>query len=254
MSLKSFMEDAYQGKARAKRLESRRGDMVFSLEDLANRVGTRPARSEVEALAPSDEKLLGQLLAPEPDKMCQVLWGFLSSIAAERSPVPLRLPARDFAGLELCQGTIILEEAKDHVGERMKGGRILVHGAAGDFLGQEMSGGGIVAGGCRNYAFRNMRGGFGVVLGNCGNFTGLGNIGGRIVVRGSCGERAGWLMRGGRLCIAQDAGDFLGLLMSGGLIMVKGRAGKRAGWRRKGGEIRAGGYGPEAADGVLGLE
>jgi len=92
MSLKSFMEDAYQGKARAKRLESRRGDMVFSLEDLANRVGTRPARSEVEALAPSDEKLLGQLLAPEPDKMCQVLWGFLSSIAAERSPVPLRLP------------------------------------------------------------------------------------------------------------------------------------------------------------------
>jgi len=42
--------------------------------------------------------------------------------------------------------------------------------------------------------------------------------------------------------------------MSGGMIAVKGRAGKRAGWRRKGGEIRAGSFGPEAADGVLGLE
>ncbi len=62
------------------------------------------------------------------------------------------LPARDYAGLELSSGTIILDAgsadhvAKDHVGERMKGGRILVQGEAGDYLGQEMSGGGIVAG------------------------------------------------------------------------------------------------------------
>ena len=254
MSMKRFMEDAYRGKARVKKLETRQGDMVFGLEDLADRVGTRPDRAEVEALAPADENLLGQLIAAEPGKKYQVLWGYLSSIAAERSPVPLRLPARDFAGLELCRGSIILEEGKDHVGERMKGGRILVHGSAGDFLGQEMSGGGIVAWGCRDYAFRNMRGGFGVVQGTSGNFTGLGNSGGRIVVRGNCGERAGWLMRGGSVRIAQDAGDYLGLLMSGGMIAVKGRAGKWAGWRRKGGEIRAGSFGPEAADGVLGLE
>jgi len=254
MSLKRFMEDAYQGRARVKRLETRRGNMVFSLEDLADRIGTRPARAEVEALAPSDDGLLGQLIAADPGKKYQVLWGYLSSIAAERSPVSVQLPARDFAGLELCRGSIVLEEARDHVGERMKGGRILVHGFAGDFLGQEMSGGGIVAGGCRDYAFRNMRGGFGVVRGNSGNFMGLGNSGGRIVVRGRCGERAGWLMRGGSMLIAEDAGDYLGLLMRGGRITVKGRAGRRAGWRRKGGAIRAGGYGPEAADGVLGLD
>ncbi len=254
MSLKHFMEDAYQGRARVKRLETRRGDLVFSLEDLADRIGTRPDRSEVEALAPADESLLCQLVAADPGKKYKILWGFLSSIAAERSPLPLRLPARDFAGLELCGGSIILEEARDHVGERMKGGRILVHGSAGDFLGQEMSGGGIVAKGCKDYAFRKMRGGFGVVRGFCGNYTGLGNSGGRIVVLGSCGERAGWLMRGGSIFIAEDAGDYLGLLMSGGRITVKGRAGKRAGWRRKGGAIRAGGYGPEAADGVLGLD
>ncbi|VVB68716.1 Molybdenum-containing formylmethanofuran dehydrogenase 1 subunit C [uncultured archaeon] len=254
MSLKRFMEDAYQGRARAKRLETRRGIMVFSLEDLADRIGTRPTRAEVEALAPADESLLGQLIAADPGKKYQILWGILSSIAAERSPVPVQLPARDFAGLELCRGSIIVEEAKDNVGERMRGGRILICGAAGDFLGQEMSGGGIVAGACKDYAFRKMRGGFGVVRGFSGNYTGVGNSGGRIVVRGSCGERAGWLMRGGSVRIAQDAGDYLGLLMSGGRITVKGRTGRRAGWRRRGGAIRAGGYGPEAGDGVLGLD
>jgi formylmethanofuran dehydrogenase subunit C len=42
--------------------------------------------------------------------------------------------------------------------------------------------------------------------------------------------------------------------MSGGKIMVMGLAGKRAGWRMKGGTIMASGFGPEAADGVLGLD
>lgn len=254
MSMKSFMEDAYQGKTRAKRLDTHQGDMVFGLEDLADRVGTKPSRADVEALVPADENLLGHLIAAKPDKKYQILWGYLSSIIAERSPVPLRLSAGDFAGLELCGGSIIIEEAADHVGERMKGGRILVRGTAGDYLGQMMSGGGIVADECKDYAFRNMHGGWGVVRGNSGNYTGVGNSGGKIVVRGSCGERAGWLMRGGSMLIAQDAGDYLGLLMSGGKITVKGRAGKRAGWRRKGGSIRAESFGPEAAEGVTGLD
>ena len=256
MSLKGFMDDAYRGRTRARRLETRRGEMVFSLEDLADRVGTKPSRAEVEALVPGDgdQTLLAQLLAQEPKKAHQILWGYLSSIAADASPVPLKLAARDYAGLELCHGTLILAGARDHLGERMSGGRIFVQGPAGDYLGQEMSGGGIIAESCRDYALRNMRGGFAVLRGDARNYIGIGNSGGRIVLRGSCGERAGWLMRGGSLRIAGDAGDYLGLLMSGGRIIVRGRAGRRAGWRRKGGTIRAGGYGLEAADGVLGLD
>jgi formylmethanofuran dehydrogenase subunit C len=99
-----------------------------------------------------------------------------------------------------------------------------------------------------------MRGGFGVVQGDSGNSLGLGNNGGKIVCNGSCGERAGWLMRSGSLRVGGEAGDYLGLLMSGGKIMVMGLAGKRAGWRMKGGTIMASGFGPEAADGVLGLD
>ena len=263
MKLADFMDDAYQGLARGRRLETRQGDTIFSLEDLADRVGTKPSRHEVEELVPRDMSTLVQLIGSDPDKKYQLLWGYLSSIAAERSPEPLHLPARDYAGLELSSGTIILDEAKehvaknhvakDHLGERMKGGRILVRGGAGDFLGQEMSGGGIVAGRAGDYAFRNMRGGFGVVQGDSGKSLGLGNNGGKIVCLGSCGERAGWLMHSGSLRVRGEAGDYLGLLMSGGKIVVKGRAGKRAGWRMKGGTIMAKGFGPEAADGVLGL-
>jgi formylmethanofuran dehydrogenase subunit C len=254
MSLKGFMDDAYKGRTRAKRLETRRGEMVFSLEDLAERVGTKPSRSEVEALVPGEQTLLVQLLAQEPKKAHQVLWGCLSSIAADASPAPLKIAARDYAGLELKRGTLILEGARDHLGEKMAGGRIYVQGPAGDYLGQEMCGGGIIAESCRDYALRNMRGGFVVLRGDARNYIGVGNSGGRIVLQGSCGERAGWLMRGGSLRIAGNAGDYLGLLMSGGKIVVRGQAGQRAGWRRKGGTILARGYGPEAANGVLELD
>jgi formylmethanofuran dehydrogenase subunit C len=254
MKLEKFMNDAYQGKARRKKLETHRKDIVFSLEDLANHVGTKPSRADVEEFAPSDDFLLNQLITPKPGQKYQIIWGYLTSIAAERSSKPLCLPSLNYAGLELAGGIIHLEEAKDHVGERMKGGRILVRNAAGDYLGQEMLGGGIIASGCKDYAFRKMQGGFGVLHGNAGKFLGLGNSGGKIVVQGSCGERAGWLMRAGSLHVQKDTGDYLGLLMSGGKIIVRGKTGNRAGWRRKGGTISAGGFGPEAANGVLGLD
>jgi formylmethanofuran dehydrogenase subunit C len=259
MKLAEFMDDAYQGLKRGRRLETRQGDTIFSLEDLADRVGTKPSRNAVVELVPRDMSTLIQLIDSDPGKTYQLLWGYLSSIAAERSPEPLHLPARDYAGLELSSGTIILDEAKDHVakdhvGERMKGGRILVRLGAGDYLGQEMSGGGIIAGGVGDYAFQNMRGGFGVVQGDSGNSLGLGNNGGKIICKGNCGERAGWLMHSGSLRVGGEAGDYLGLLMSGGKIVVAGRTGKRAGWRMKGGTIMANGFGPEAADGVLGLD
>lgn len=254
MKLKRFMDDAYQGKARAKRLETKKGDVVFGLEDLADRVGLRPSKSEVEALVPSDKTVLSSLISADPGKKYRMIWGYITALAAECSPEPLRLPTKawDFVGLELSRGVIVVETGGDHVGERMKGGRIFVREGAGSHLGQEMSGGGIVAGSCGDYAFRNMRGGWGVVLGDAGSFTGLGNSGGRIAVRGSSGERSGWLMRSGKLRIKGDAGDYLGLLMSGGEILVKGSAGSRAGWRMKGGSIKAGAYGTEAGVGSQG--
>ncbi len=52
MKLADFMDDAYQGKATGRRLKTRQGDMIFSLEDLADRVGTKPSRDAVEELVP----------------------------------------------------------------------------------------------------------------------------------------------------------------------------------------------------------
>lgn len=260
MKLGSFMNKAYEKKGAAPRLKKGRRDMVFSLEDMADRVGERPERSSVEKLVGGDHSQIDLLLSSRPEKRCARIWGYLSSLAAEMSTAPLRIAPADYAGLEMRRGTIILEKAvpgstaaTDHVGERMDGGRIAVLGAAGDYLGQEMRGGRIFASGCRDYAFRNMRAGWGIVRGNAGKFTGLGNSGGRIIVQGSCGERAGWLMRSGRLEVGDDAGEYLGLLMSGGEIIVKGSAGRRAGWRKKGGRIAARSFGPEAADDVLEL-
>jgi len=254
MKLVRFMDAAYQGKASASRLKTHRGELIFSLEDLADQVGEKPSRAGVEEYVPQDKNQLEMLISQDPGKRYALLWGHLCSIAADRSAAPLMLPSRDYAGLEMARGSIILQEAGAHVGEKMRGGKILVAGKAGDYLGQEMSGGGIVAAGCRDYAFRNMRGGYGVVRGNAGKFAGLCNSGGRIVVLGSCCERAGWLMRSGSLYVRGDVGDYLGLLMSGGKIIVKGKAAARAGWRKKGGSIMAGSFGPEAADDLLGLE
>ena len=254
MKLSSFMNSVYPEGNPSSRIKKSRKDMIFSLEDLADRIGERPDRARVEELVGGEASQIELLLSSQPDKRCALIWGYISSLAAERSPLPLRLPDRDYVGLELEGGSIILEKGGEHVGERMSGGRIVVQGAAGDYLGQEMTGGGIVAAGCRDYAFRQMKGGWGVVKGEAGKFLGLGNSGGRIAIHGSCRERAGWLMRSGRLYVRGDAGEYLGLLMSGGEIRVRGKAGWRAGWRRKGGRIAASCFGPEAADGVIKLD
>jgi formylmethanofuran dehydrogenase subunit C len=256
MKLSSFMDSAYQkeGHRSGRKLKTRKSDMIFSLEDLADRIGEKPSRAAVEEMVTLDSGQLDQLISADPGKRYALLWGYLSSLAAERSTEPLKLPSRDYVGLELSRGTILLADGRAHVGEKMTGGRIFVQGSAGDYLGQDMRGGGILAAGCRDYAFRNMRGGFGVVRGDAGKFLGLGNSGGRIVVHGSCKERAGWLMRSGSLWVRGSTGEYLGLLMSGGKIRIGGKAGKRAGWRKKGGSIAAGGFGPEAADDVFKLD
>lgn len=253
MKLSRFMDDAYQHKVRNRKLETRRGDLVLGLEDLADKVGDRPTRAEVEKLAPIDVTLLQRLVSQKPKgKRNSAIWGILTAIAADRSAVPFRLEAGDYAGAELSRGTLILEQGGDHVGEKMSGGKIMVLKGCGDYLGQEMTGGGILAQSCRDYAFRNMRGGWGVVRGDAGNYAGLGNQLGKILIRGSSGERTGWMMRGGRITILNDCGDYLGILISGGEIVVFGNAGRRAGWRMKGGTICASRFGEECGAETVG--
>lgn len=265
MKLVGFMDAAYQGKLPERKLKTGQRDLIFNLEDLADQIGEKPSRAEVERLVPRDKNQLDLLISAQPGKKYSMLWGYISSLAAECATIPLILPCRDYAGIELNQGTIILQDtaghsgshaesqAASHIGERMTGGKILVQGRAGDYLGQEMKGGGIIASGCRDYAFRNMRGGYGVVRGDAGKFAGLGNSSGKIAVLGSCAERAGWLMSGGCLHVRGDCGEYLGILMSGGRITVTGNAGRRAGWRKSGGSIKAASYGPESAEDLLEL-
>lgn len=276
MKLSGFMDQAYRGKVRReKRLEERRGAFLLGFEDLAARLKERPKRVQVEELAPKDaDSILELVVSASPkERREETIWGLLSSLAAERLEEPLVMPPRNYAGLEMRRGTIVLEgEAPapgpkaegaggagrilgtraHHLGERMSGGRLVVRGGAGDYLGQEMEGGGIVCASCGDYAFRRMAKGWGVVGGDAGNYLGVGNSGGRIAVKGRAGARAGWLMRSGRIRIGKGAGEYLGLMMSGGVISVVGRVGPRAGWRMKGGAITADGYGPEAGEGKVG--
>ncbi|NYT02432.1 MAG: hypothetical protein GKC10_06730 [Methanosarcinales archaeon] len=255
MSLKGFMEDAYQGRVRQGRLKKGASEPVLSIEDLADRVGKRPGKREVAEHAPADPRLLFRLLQSRPeDPRGKAIWGYLTSLAAERAEGPIEVLPGDYAGLELESGGIVVVAGVEggppgeHIGERMSGGRIVVRGQAGDYLGQEMQGGGLVAQSCGNYAFRNMAGGWGVVLGDAGHYPGLGNRGGRILIRGRAGDRAGWLMNAGRLVIRGDVGEYLGMMMKGGQILVKGQAGSRAGWHMRGGSISAAKGGPESGE------
>lgn len=253
------MNEAYKGRFRSTRLDTRKGDVVLGIEDFKERLGRTPGKKEVEELAPKDMRLLMRLISitPSNDPIERRIWGYLTSIAAESSIDPLIVSGGDFAGLELAGGSIVIDcninsarsrkvRPFDHIGERMSGGRLKVIGSAGDYIGQEMSGGGIIAGACRNYGFRNMHGGWGVIVGSVGDFFAVGNRSGRLVVKGDAGNRAGWLMQGGRLIIGGSAGGYLGLMMKGGQVSVGGSAGEDAGFRMRGGCIVAAGFGPDA--------
>jgi formylmethanofuran dehydrogenase subunit C len=246
------MDDAYKGKIREKSLNTHKGKIVFCLDDLAEMVGKRPTKSEIEQLVPSDRTQLSRLISEVPSKKLLPIWGFLTSIAAEKSPGPVNITGQDYVGHELSFGTIVLDEGADHIGEKMKGGKIIVKGKAGNYLGQEMIGGGIVAKSCKDYGFQNMRGGWGVIFGDAGNFLGLGNSGGKLLVKGNTGDRTCWLMRSGRVVVKGDARDYLGLLMKGGEVLVYGKAGSGAGYWMKGGKIIASTFGSESGDGAVG--
>jgi formylmethanofuran dehydrogenase subunit C len=253
LKLSRLMDQAYGQKARNRRLETKRGDPILGLEDLAGELSEKPTKADVARLVSGDEALMRMLISQRPKGRRNItVWGYITSLAAEAASGPLELATGDYAGLELSSGCIIVHHGGDHLGERMTGGRVEVQGKAGAYLGQEMAGGGIVAHSCGDYAFRNMKSGWGVVRGNAGNYAGLGNWGGRILVRGSSGERTGWMMRGGRIGILGDAGDYLGILMKGGEIFVRGSAGRRAGIMMKGGLISASDFGPECGAEALG--
>jgi formylmethanofuran dehydrogenase subunit C len=252
------MNGAYHGKLHHKDLRTRSGEQILSLEDLCERLDERPAKADVEAIVPHENAVVERLLKPPESKRRRdrMIWGYVTSIAAERKDDPVRLFAKegcgglDFAGLELGRGRLIItsatterkpnrkEQLGGYIGQGMSGGRITVD-KAGDYLGQGMSGGGIVAGTCKTYSFRNMRAGFGVVMGDAGDYVGVGNGGGRILVKGNVGFRSGWLMSSGRLVVRGDAGDYLGLMMKGGLILVRGTVGKNAGEGIRGGSIES---------------
>jgi formylmethanofuran dehydrogenase subunit C len=253
MSLKRLMDEAYQGKVRKGRLNKRKDDFVLGFEDLTDRLGKKVSKKEVQLLAPAGDAIFALIrTANVEDKRDQIVWGLLTSIAAEQSREPLHLVSKDFAGLELASGTMILTGESDHIGERMTGGKIIVNGKAGNYLGQEMKGGGIIAGSCGDYGFRNMSGGWGVVLGDASNYLGVGNSGGKIVAKGNSGDRTGWLMSGGRLRVKGDTGQYLGLLMSAGQISVGGRAGAKAGCQMRDGKITATTYGAKVGSGKIG--
>jgi len=254
LTLKGFMSDAYGGKVRKKkRIEKKTGEFVLGFEDFVQRLGEKPSRDEVEELVSSDDDAIFGLiesaspLNPREEK----IRGYLSGIVAERSSKPLNLAAGNFAGAEMNSGVIVLKARAggktppDHVGEKMRGGRIVLEVGAGHYLGQEMEGGGIVAPSCKDYAFRNMKGGWGVVKGDSGNYVGVGNSGGNILVKGRSGLRCGWLMHSGKIRVNGNVGEYLGLMMNGGKISIGGTAGSKAGWRMKDGKIVARGYGPE---------
>jgi hypothetical protein len=98
MKLSEFMDDAYQGLTRGRRLETRQGDTIFSLEDLADRVGTKPSRNAVEELVPQDKSTLIQLIDSDPGKTYQLLWGISPALQPNAALSPCIFP------LEIMQG------------------------------------------------------------------------------------------------------------------------------------------------------
>jgi len=74
VKLSSFMESAYPEKRSSSRLKKSKKDVIFSLEDLADRIGERPDRASVEELVGEDESQIELLLSSQPNKRCAMIW------------------------------------------------------------------------------------------------------------------------------------------------------------------------------------
>lgn len=133
----------------------------------------------------------------------------------------------------------------DHIGSRMRNGRITVMGNAGDYLGFEMAGGELVVqGNVEAFAASGMKGGLMHIKGNAGHFLAgaiagerQGMKGGIVIVAGNAGDRVGDQMRRGLLLIEGSAGDYCGSRMIAGTIGVLGSVGQYVGYGMRRGTL-----------------
>lgn len=90
-----------------------------------DRLKERPKREEVEALVPQDVESVRDLIisAFPGGRREEAIWGYLTSIAAERLPSPLVVQPRNYAGLELRRGK--LDPGRRAAGLHRGGRRVL---------------------------------------------------------------------------------------------------------------------------------
>lgn len=152
----------------------------------------------------------------------------------------------DFDGILHLEGD--LSRVK-HIGARMTGGTVHIHGNIGEHLGAGMSGGHIIVdGNAGDWVAPEMSGGLVEVRGNAGHMVGsayrggnIGMTGGTILIAGNARNETGHAQRGGLIAIGGDCGDFAGVNMNAGTIIVLGTPGIRTGAGMKRGTIIAGG-------------
>ncbi|MCD5409866.1 MAG: formylmethanofuran dehydrogenase subunit C [Methanocellales archaeon] len=135
-------------------------------------------------------------------------------------------------GEKMRGGEIVIRGNVDmHVGAEMKGGKITVEGSADNYAGREMSGGILhikgnalhYAGGTARGKKRGMAGGTLLIDGSAGDHVGNFMYKGIIKVEGNVGQCAGTHMRGGAIIIGGNAFSRIGSEMAKGTILVKGK-------------------------------
>lgn len=144
----------------------------------------------------------------------------------------------------IIQGNV---DKTKRIGQKMRGGEIIVKGNVGMHLGSKMRGGRIIVEGDADaFAAQEIRGGELHIKGNAGNYLGSayrgnwrGIRGGTIVVDGDAGSEIGVFMQGGKITVKGDAKPFAGVHMKKGVIIIEGTAARRVGAEMIGGTIVA---------------
>ncbi|MFP4481948.1 MAG: formylmethanofuran dehydrogenase subunit C [Thermovirgaceae bacterium] len=133
------------------------------------------------------------------------------------------------------------------IGEKMRGGLLVLKGSPGMHLGESMGNGKIlVEGDLPDWCCCNMQGGLVMVRGGAGNMLAAalpgetrGMRGGVVIVEGDTGIRTGEAMRRGLIAVGGATGEFAGARMVAGTLAVFGRIARRAGGGMKRGTIMA---------------
>jgi len=128
---------------------------------------------------------------------------------------------------EMSTGSLhLLGHAGMHLGNSMKGGKVIVEGNVSSWCGAEMAGGSIEIGGDAGH-----------YLGGSYRGSPKGMTGGSIHLRGSAGHELGCRMAGGEIEIAGGCGDFASVHQSGGLVRVAKGCGYRPAASMSGGAL-----------------